>query len=320
MATTLSEIIRNSKTQQSPTAQMPDPAPTRVQEPRMTKEEYAEHMTQQRTSLYGLRDRTVRESFIDETALDRALRAIAQYDRYSCGNALLIMAQDPRATLVLTYDDWKNLHDRQVKRYPKDKHGIQVIERWEYARNDGSSGYSYDIVSVHDIRNTVGTPLASSASKPTPEDLIMATLAANKLNFVHDEAVNDISVDMDSKTLTAPDMDASLPMTFFLVTAAIIQAKKPELLPVECEAAALVTCYRCGLAPQVDLSELAKGGQMLDERGQMKVLSGIGDAGKTQARLIRRELTKDAPQLSPTQRTQSPPKPSKEVREPERGD
>ena len=103
--------------------------------------------------------------------------------------------------------------------------------------------------------------------------------------------------------MTAPDLDASAPGTFYTLSSAVIAAKNPGMLPDECAAAAMVACYRYGLDPKAEgrLDELLKGGQLLEASEQAQALSKIGNAGKEQTRLIERTIGRTIPQpVQPT--------------------
>ena len=261
----------------------------------MSKEEWAQKQADKRTELYELRDEIARESFVSSTALTATLRAIALHDRLSCMNALLVLKQAPNATMVRNFDAWSNAHNRQVTRGTK---GIQILERIEFTRKDGSAGYGFDIAHVFDYSGTYGPQLAPQGDMPNVQDLTQSLLAANELAYIHSPTDTSIVVDTDKKTVTAPDLDASAPETFYTLSTAIIAAKNPGMLPCECAAAAMVACYRYGLDLKAEggLSELLEGGQLLEASEQAQSLSKIGNAGKAQMRLIARTMGRSIPQ------------------------
>ena len=294
----LSEIMSGNTTENPTPATAPTPTdtPAQVEEkPPMSKEEWAQKQADKRTALYELRDEIARESFVSPASLTAALRAIALHDRLSCMNALLVLKQAPNATMVRNFEAWSNAHDRSVTRGTK---GIQILERIEYTRKDGSSGYGFDIAHVFDYSGTHGEALAPQGDMPNVQDLTQSLLAANELAYIHSPTDTSIVVDIDARTVTAPDLDASAPGTFYALSSAIIAAKNPTFLPCECAAAAMVACHRYGLDPKAEggLSELFEGGQLLEASEQAQSLSKIGNAGKAQTRLIERTMGRTIPQ------------------------
>ena len=66
----------------------------------------------------------------------------------SVANTLLIAAQKPEASYVMSYDDWTQ-KGRSVKR---GENGFFILEaNGEYTREDGSLATSYDAKCVFDI-------------------------------------------------------------------------------------------------------------------------------------------------------------------------
>ena len=123
--------------------------------------------------------------------LERYLAFQARFHSYSSNNVLLIMAQDPAATLVNSYKRWKEL-GRQVQRGEK---GIQVffpmfrtVEKLDAKTLqpvEDRELTGFGIGSVFDVRQTAGKPLATRPEIPfaerweeTPESIDLNKRAA----------------------------------------------------------------------------------------------------------------------------------------------
>lgn len=76
----------------------------------------------------------------------------ARLDRYSAANALLIYNQYPQATQLKDFNDWA---EEKVS-INKGAKSISILEPVEYARDDGSTGISYNVKKVFDVSQTKG--------------------------------------------------------------------------------------------------------------------------------------------------------------------
>lgn len=65
----------------------------------------------------------------------------ARLDRYSAANALLIYKQYPQATQLKDFNDWA---EEKVS-ISKGAKSISILEPVEYAKNDGTTGISYNV-------------------------------------------------------------------------------------------------------------------------------------------------------------------------------
>lgn len=90
-----------------------------------------------------------------KTKLIDYLIAQSNFPDYTVRNCLLIAAQRPGATMLKSYDGWKDLSDRIIIR--KNSVGITVIEPGdEYTRRDGSVGRYYNTRTLFDISQIQG--------------------------------------------------------------------------------------------------------------------------------------------------------------------
>jgi hypothetical protein len=112
-----------------------------------SKGEYAAKKLAERENLYALSDATALEVAGDGGMFQKYLDVQAQFSRYSAVNALLILAQKPNATRLGDFERWKELGGF-VK---PQQTGISILERHDYPRDDGSSGYGYNVKKVFDI-------------------------------------------------------------------------------------------------------------------------------------------------------------------------
>ena len=75
----------------------------------------------------------------------------ARFDRYSATNALLIYAQNDKATRLRDFDGWKK-QGVYVRRHET---GISILEAGDsYVTEDGRTGYYYNVKKVFDIAQT----------------------------------------------------------------------------------------------------------------------------------------------------------------------
>lgn len=143
----------------------------------------------------------VKSVFTSERYLEY-LSFISKFHNYSYNNCILIMMQNPQASLVAGFNDWKNKHNRYVK---KDEKGIKIIAPTPFKTTvkgpvldtnnqpvmiDGKpltedkvvQKLSFRVVSVFDVSQTDGEPLPSLAPELTAqvdnfEDLFTAICA-----------------------------------------------------------------------------------------------------------------------------------------------
>lgn len=130
----------------TPAAPEPPSAP-----PQLTKEEYAAKKKAERDDLYALADEMAHEIMQDGDAFRGFLDVQARFDRYSATNALLIYAQNDKATRLRDFDGWKK-QGVYVRRHET---GISILEAGDsYVTEDGRTGYYYNVKKVFDIAQT----------------------------------------------------------------------------------------------------------------------------------------------------------------------
>ena len=82
------------------------PAKAGGNQPRLSKEEYAEKKRAEKEKVYQMIDDASREIVSDPEKFKSFLDTQSRMDRYSAANALLIYSQYPQATQLKDFDDW----------------------------------------------------------------------------------------------------------------------------------------------------------------------------------------------------------------------
>ncbi len=117
----------------------------------LSKEEFAAKKQAERESLSELAMKTEMEVVTDGGMFQQYLDTLANFERYSAQNTLLIFAQRPDATRLGDYDHWKDAGTP----VSKDMKAISIFEPGkEYRRDDGTTGVSMNIKKVFDVNQT----------------------------------------------------------------------------------------------------------------------------------------------------------------------
>lgn len=137
------------------------------------KEAWAEKKKAEREEIYAMLDKVTDEISADGVKFQQYLDIQSRFSRYSVGNALLIMAQMPKATRLKDFGGWKENHIS----LQKNQKGIRILEPGnEYQREDGSIGTSYNIKKVFDISQTKARRRIEPA-KPEEKSVLMALVS-----------------------------------------------------------------------------------------------------------------------------------------------
>lgn len=126
---------------------------------------WAEKKQALRAEAYAIIDGMAQEVLSEPAVLADYLRVQARLGRATVSNALLITAQDPQASRVMSFDDWQK-KGRSVKR--NESHMLILEANGEYQREDGSIATSYDVKKVFDVSQTHGKPLAQRVTYAMP--------------------------------------------------------------------------------------------------------------------------------------------------------
>ena len=107
---------------------------------------------EEKKETYELLDNATDEVKNDINKLRTYLDIQSKFDRYSVGNCLLIMKQQPTARLIKELNDWKKIPNVFIKKNPL---YIKILEpNGEYQKQDGSIGTSYNVKKLLDISQT----------------------------------------------------------------------------------------------------------------------------------------------------------------------
>ncbi len=115
------------------------------------KKSYAEVMKERRAKLNELSAKAYSEIACDRKAFVGMLDTASRFLRNSVGNIMLIYAQNPRATELRTYDEWKD-KEKIVK---KGATQVYVLKKKDYTNAQGEKRTSYDPDGKFDVLDTV---------------------------------------------------------------------------------------------------------------------------------------------------------------------
>lgn len=144
------------------------PAKAGGNQPRLSKEEYAEKKRAEKEKVYQMIDDAAREIVSDPEKFKSFLDTQSRMDRYSAANALLIYSQYPQATQLKDFDDW----GKDNVKITKGAKSISILEPVEYTRADGSPGISYNVKKVFDVTQTNGRKAPAVSANRDPKALI----------------------------------------------------------------------------------------------------------------------------------------------------
>lgn len=107
---------------------------------------------EEKKQTYELLDNATNEVKNDINKFRTYLDVQSKFDRYSVGNCLLIMKQQPTARIIKELNDWKKIPNVFIKKNPL---YIKILEpNGEYQKQDGSIGTSYNVKKLLDISQT----------------------------------------------------------------------------------------------------------------------------------------------------------------------
>ena len=143
-------------------------------QPKLSKEEYAEKKKAEKERVYQMVDDTAMQIVSDPEKFRAFLDTQSRMDRYSAANALLIFNQLPEATQLKDFDDWGKDNVKIVK----GAKSISILEPVEYARQDGTTGVSYNVKKMFDVSQTNGRQTPAVSVNRDPKALITTMLDA----------------------------------------------------------------------------------------------------------------------------------------------
>ena len=138
------------------------------QKPQLSPDEWREKKQAEKDAVYKLIDDTATAIVQDGDKFRAFLDTQARLDRYSAANALLIYNQYPQATQLKDFGDWA---EEKVS-INKGAKSISILEPVEYARNDGTTGISYNVKKVFDVSQTKGKQTPAPTANRDPQKLV----------------------------------------------------------------------------------------------------------------------------------------------------
>ena len=154
-------------------------------QPKLSKEEYAEKKKAEKERVYQMVDDTAMQIVSHPEKFRAFLDTQSRMDRYSAANALLIFNQLPEATQLKEFDDWGKDNVKIVK----GAKSISILEPVEYARQDGTTGISYNVKKMFDVSQTNGRQTPAVSINRDPKALITTMLDACPVEV---EATNEL--------------------------------------------------------------------------------------------------------------------------------
>lgn len=115
----------------------------------MAPEEYSELKRQEKAGVFELLSAAT-QKLIRPDGLKAYADKQAQLLRHSVSNVLLIMEQDPEATWVRTYDDWK----ADGVAVLKGEAGLRTLGSYRFQKEDGTIGMGSKVVKMFDVKQT----------------------------------------------------------------------------------------------------------------------------------------------------------------------
>lgn len=145
------------------------------------KEEWANAKKEERESAYKLIENMASDISVDGEKLRKYLNVQSRFNQYSVGNALLITAQYPRATMISDYEGW-DLKDVKIF---KNKKAFMILEPGDvYTREDGSTGINYNVKKVFDISQTSAMGTNLPPLKKDEKEILKALISKTSAEIV----------------------------------------------------------------------------------------------------------------------------------------
>lgn len=197
------------------------------------KEEWIEYKKKEKQEVYELIDRSAEEIVKSGEMFKKYLDSQSKFEQYSVGNALLITAQMPEATMLKDYDGWTNAGGFPKKNRIAD---VKILEPGDsYMREDGTVGTNYNVKYVIDI-SQVNIRKKPRVMRYDNNLLLRAFLNSSQAKVqVVDEIPN-----IDRKALYDVEKDilfiargAEAPKIFYEVTQELAKQEIGEDTPIE---------------------------------------------------------------------------------------
>lgn len=268
----------------------------------LSKEEYAEKKKAERDETFALSDEMAVEVSTDSSKFQQYLDVQAANGRYSAVNTLLIMAKNPEASHLGTFDYWKE-KNCSVK---PGQTAIAILEPHEYEKEGGEVGVGYNVKKVFDISQVDSRKMRITPQQsPNERQILTALIPPNSTQFPSisgvEELPNDLGAMYDSATNTISvrkgmgfdDTFRALSQELAFADLAT-RAEAPANPPFSAYCASYLLCKKFGADTKdfsfEEIGGVFEGMKEQDVRGE---LSQIRDAAENIAGRMSRQIEKD---------------------------
>jgi len=264
---------------------------------KMDPEEYRQRKQQERSDVFEMLSQST-QSLLKPEELQQYLDLQSRFLQYSVSNVLLIKAQNPEATWVRTFDEWKSDNVSLLK----GETGILAMESSYYQKQDVSMGRSMKVARLFDISQT--NAANRQITKPSYKDVpgYINEVSGNRVQTSEQlsEGIDGLWDQESGQISIRPDLS---PDREFFVTAREVcamelageSAGREDVLPYA-ECAAYMLARRYGLeAEKPDLQKLTEHYPGMEEKevrselSRMKNTAAVMDARLMEARYRDRE-------------------------------
>ncbi|MBD5558885.1 MAG: ImmA/IrrE family metallo-endopeptidase [Clostridia bacterium] len=206
----------------------------------------------------------IREYLTDANYL-KYLKTVAKFYQYSARNALLITMQNPDATAVASYMDWKIKFHRHVK---PGEHGIRIIapirrRREEEQDEEKSEGRvcGFRAATIFDVSQTEGEPLPDivqelTGSVPDFDRLLEAACGLTRFEIVAEKTPPDVlgtCLFHKRRIVISPDLSEAMTIKTIIheIAHARLHGGTPllprEIREMQAESVAWIVCAHLGI-------------------------------------------------------------------------
>lgn len=176
------------------------------QKPRMSKEEFAQHMKEKKNELFNRANEETMKVVGDPHSFIDFLNLQAIID-YTVTNTLLVYSQNPKATLLKDFSHWSDANAY----LQKGSKGIEILEPGnEYQRRDGSIGINYNPKTVFDVSSISNNERFVEKQKVySPNEIVSSIIYRTEIKpeVVSNDSTlpEDVFFDEKSKTVYVKD-------------------------------------------------------------------------------------------------------------------
>lgn len=263
---------------------------------KLSKEEWAAKKKQERQEVYDMVDQATELLSTEPGVLQGFLDVQSRFDRYSARNALLVAYQDPEATRLATFEEWKN----KGISIRKGESAIKIlVPGKEYARNDGSHGVSFHVGRLFDVSQTTAIRTTGTVSHD-PRRLLEALIRSSPcpFDFTQDPNVDARYSPRDNKIIVRQGMspnDLFRSITREIAAIAYGQARqKGHAADMDANCVSYIMCKRFGVSTEgftfEQMSESMKG---LEPKAVQNRLKRIRDTAGNMTDRLRQVLEPD---------------------------